>query len=77
MGASAGEGTAIVTGRGQPDIADIDGLGPYCRDGDLVILGVRDHDEQLDEVRGLGITVHTTPEIAAAITDTLVAALRG
>ncbi|MEV0609943.1 arginase family protein [Polymorphospora rubra] len=66
VGASAGEGTAIVTGRGQPDIADIDGLGPYCREEDLVILGVRDYDEQLDEVRGLGITVHTTPEIVAA-----------
>jgi arginase len=65
VGASAGEGTAIVTGRGQPDIADIEGLAPYCRDDDLVILGVRDYDEDLAEVRGLGITVHTTPEIIA------------
>jgi arginase len=63
VGASAGEGTAIVTGRGQPDIADIDGLAPYCRDDDLVILGVRDYDEHLVEARGLGIAVHTTPEI--------------
>ncbi|MEV0733146.1 arginase family protein [Polymorphospora sp. NPDC050346] len=65
VGASAGEGTAIVTGRGQPDIADIDGLGPYCREEDLVILGVRDYDSELAEVRGLGIAVHTTPEILA------------
>jgi arginase len=66
VGASAGEGTAIVTGRGQPDIAGIDGLAPYVRDDDLVVLGVRDYDEELAEVRGLGITVHTTPEIRAA-----------
>jgi arginase len=65
VGASAGEGAAIVTGRGQPDIADIDGLAPYCRDDDLVILGVRDYDEDMAEVRGLGIAVHTTPEIIA------------
>ena len=65
VGASAGEGTAIVTGRGQPDIADIDGLAPYCRDDDLVILGVRDYDEEIAEERGLGIAVHTTPEIIA------------
>ncbi|MEV4508938.1 arginase family protein [Dactylosporangium sp. NPDC049525] len=66
VGASAGEGTAIVTGRGQPDIADIDGLAPYVRDNDLVILGVRDYDDELAEVRGLGIAVHTIPEIVAA-----------
>jgi arginase len=65
VGASAGEGTAIITGRGQPDIADIDGLAPYCRDDDLVILGARDYDSDLVEVRGLGIAVHTAPEIIA------------
>ncbi|MFK3984372.1 arginase family protein [Micromonospora sp. NPDC050397] len=65
VGASAGEGTAIVTGRGQPDIADIDRLAPYCRDEDLVVLGVRDYDGEIAEVRALGIDVHTTPEILA------------
>jgi arginase len=65
VGASAGEGTAIITGRGQPDIADLDGLAPYCREADLVVLGVREYDEDLAETRGLGIAVHTTPEILA------------
>ncbi len=65
VGASAGEGTAIVTGRGQPDIADIDGLAPYVREEDLVILGVRDYDSDLAEVRGLGIAAHTTSAILA------------
>ncbi|MEV4642421.1 arginase family protein [Actinoplanes sp. NPDC049548] len=66
VGASAGEGTAIVTGRGQPDIADIDGLSPYVRVEDLEVLGVRDYDGDLAEVRALGMSVHTTPEILAA-----------
>lgn len=66
VGASAGEGTAIVTGRGEPGIADIDGLRPYVREEDLVVLGVRDYDDDLDEVRALGVTVHTTPDILAA-----------
>lgn len=76
VGASAGEGTAIVTGRGEPRIADIDGLRPYVREEDLVVLGVRDYDEDLDEVRALGVTVHTTPEIrkvGAATTGAAVA----
>lgn len=66
VGASAGEGTAIVTGRGQPEVADIDGLAPYVREDDLVVLGVRDYDDELAEVRGLGIAVQTTPEIRTA-----------
>jgi hypothetical protein len=37
------EGTAIITGRASL-IADVDGLAPYVRDDDLVILGVRDYD---------------------------------
>jgi arginase len=65
VGASAGEGTAIVTGRGQRDITDIDGLAPYVREEDLVILGVRDFDSDLAEVRGLGIATHTTSAIVA------------
>ena len=64
--ASAGEGTAIITGRGEPGIADIDGLGPYVREQDLVVLGVRDYDDDLAEVQVLGITVHTTPDIRKA-----------
>ncbi|WP_436535450.1 arginase family protein [Actinoplanes sp. HUAS TT8] len=65
VGASAGETTAIVTGHGQPDIVDLDGLAPYCRPEDLVVLGVRDYDDQVDEVRALGMPVWTTPDIVA------------
>ncbi|GAA2895504.1 arginase [Actinoplanes cyaneus] len=65
VGASAGETTAIVTGRGQPEIADVDGLAPYFREPDLVVLGVRDYDDELAEVRALGMPVWTTPDIVA------------
>lgn len=63
VGASAGEGVALVTGRGQPDIVDIDGLRPYVDDRDLVVLGVRDYDEYLDELGTVGIPVWTVPAI--------------
>ncbi|MEU4744466.1 arginase family protein [Actinosynnema sp. NPDC023658] len=66
VGASGGEGTAIVTGRGQPSISDIDGLAPYFREQDVVVLGVRDYDVHLQEARAAGLTVHTTPGIRAA-----------
>ncbi|GAB3166084.1 arginase family protein [Amycolatopsis stemonae] len=41
VGAAAGEDLAIMTGRGADDLADIDGLRPYVRDEDVLVLGVR------------------------------------
>ncbi|MFE2227203.1 arginase family protein [Streptomyces kronopolitis] len=58
VGAAAGEGLAQITGRGQPDLTDLDGLGPYVRDEDLSVLGLRDADEARPELTGLGIS-HT------------------
>jgi len=55
VGAAAGEDLALVTGRGQPDLADLDGLGPYIRDEDAFVLGIRDDDECRDELAGLNI----------------------
>ncbi|MFH8407489.1 arginase family protein [Streptomyces sp. NPDC018019] len=63
VGAAAGEGTAQITGRGQPDLTGIDGLGPYVRDTDLHILGIRDDDEDRSELTGLGISHRTATEI--------------
>jgi arginase len=50
VGAAAGEDLALVTGRGQPDLANLDGLGPYLRDEDVAVLGIRDDDEARDEL---------------------------
>ncbi|MFH8568560.1 arginase family protein [Streptomyces sp. NPDC017993] len=55
VGAAAGEGVAQITGRGQPDLTDIDGLRPYVRDTDISVLGIRDADEDQPELTGLGI----------------------
>ncbi|MEU7161295.1 arginase family protein [Streptomyces chrestomyceticus] len=63
VGAAAGEGTAQITGRGQSDLTGIDGLGPYVRDSDLHILGIRDDDEDRAELTSLGIAHRTAGEI--------------
>ncbi|MFG2141153.1 arginase family protein [Streptomyces sp. NPDC048650] len=63
VGATAGEGVALISGRGRPDLTDIDGLRPYVRDDDLSLLGVRDADEDLPEPTGLGISHTAVGEI--------------
>jgi arginase len=52
VGAAAGEGLAQVTGRGQPDLTDIDGLRPYVQDCDTVVLGLHEPgNPRLDDAR--------------------------
>ncbi len=66
VGAAAGEDLALVTGRGQPDLADLDGLAPYFRDEDVVLLGPHDEDDPtLAEARGLFPLVRTARELRA------------
>src|SRR5262249_56724428 len=55
VGASAGQDLALVTGRGQADLTDLDGRRPYVRDQDVAVVGIRDGDEALAELRGLGV----------------------
>lgn len=55
LGAAAGEGLAQITGRGQADLTDIEGLRPYVREEDLRALGLRDADEDQEELTALGI----------------------
>ena len=63
IGAAAGEDLAIVTGRGQLDLSNIDGLAPYVMDGDLAALGLREDDEYLGELTSLGIRHYTPRQI--------------
>ncbi|MGI5125364.1 arginase family protein [Pseudonocardia sp. CA-107938] len=66
VGAAAGEGLAIVTGRGQPDIADIDGLGPYVDGADVAALGMHEPgDELLPEARAAVGSLHDVGEMRA------------
>jgi arginase len=60
---AAGEDLAIVTGRGGA-LASIEGRAPLVRDDDVVVLGVRDHDPWLDELRTAGMHVATAQDIA-------------
>ncbi|ONF70454.1 arginase family protein [Amycolatopsis keratiniphila] len=69
-----GEALAVVTGRGQPELADVDGLKPYVRDEDVLVLGVR--AEESAEARDAGLRVVTSQEIMASGTDGALAAAR-
>jgi arginase len=48
VGSAAGEDLALVTGRGHDYLTDIDGLRPYVRDEDVIVLGVRDEEDLRD-----------------------------
>lgn len=62
MSAAGGEGVALITGRGQDDLTDLEGLRPYVRDEDIVLLGLRDPENEpenlFDELTSLDIA-HT------------------
>ncbi|MEV0234136.1 arginase family protein [Nonomuraea sp. NPDC050786] len=48
VGAAAGEDLALATGRGDDYLTDIDGLRPYVRDEDVIVLGARDEEDLRD-----------------------------
>lgn len=80
-GAAAGETLALATGRGEAAVTDIDGLGPYVQDSDVVVLGHRDDDEDVPNLAEAGITAWTSPRIQAAgpksVADRALAQLAG
>ncbi|MFF1821236.1 arginase family protein [Kribbella sp. NPDC058245] len=53
VGAAGGEALALVTGRGQDDLTDLEGLKPYVRDA--VMLGYREDEAYLDTLNQAGI----------------------
>ncbi|MGA8117587.1 MAG: arginase family protein, partial [Actinocatenispora sp.] len=61
VGAAAGEDLALVTGRGQSRLTDIERLRPYLRESDVVVLGIRDHDEYRMDITAAGIPHRTVP----------------
>lgn len=75
---AAGEDLAIVVGRHWPEIADIDGHGPYFDPADVVHAGCREGDEHLEEARGaIKLVVPASDLIAdqVAATEAIVSAL--
>jgi arginase len=71
VGAAAGEDLAIVTGRGGR-LSCLLGHDRYVSDEDTVVLGVRREDENLDELRLLGINVQVAADIRGACGETAV-----
>ncbi len=55
VGAAGGEALALVTGRGQDDLTNLEELKPYVRDTDAVMLGYREDEAYLDSMREAGI----------------------
>jgi arginase len=66
VGAAAGEDLALVTGRGQPDLTDLDGLRPYLRDDDVAVLGIRDDDEHAAELARTELLVRPVASVREA-----------
>src|SRR3954462_473401 len=65
VGAAAGEDLALVTGRGQPDLASIEGRRPYFRDVDVVVMGLRPQDEYRLDLQAAGIVTRPVPALRA------------
>lgn len=65
VGAAAGEDLALATGRGQADLAAIEGRRPYFRDIDVVVLGIRAQDEYRLDLQAAGIITRPVPALRA------------
>src|SRR4051812_4908740 len=65
VGAAAGEDLALVTGRGQADLAAIENRRPYFHDHDVVVLGIRTHDEHRLDLNAAGIAYRAVPQLRA------------
>jgi arginase len=65
VGAAGGEALALVTGRGQADLTDLEGLSPYVKDTDAALLGIREDDEYVGDVEAAGIPVWSALKIMA------------
>jgi arginase len=65
VGAAAGEALALVTGRGQGDLAGIEQRRPYLRDSDVVLVGMRANDEYRMDLQAGGLAFRTAPDVRA------------
>ncbi len=71
IGASAGEDLAIVTGRGDNRLINLEGLVPYAFDEDIHIVGIRPFDEYLTELKTLRIKTTTSDKLIDNYEDTV------
>lgn len=69
IGAAAGEDLAIVTGRGDERLTHLEQYGPYVREEDIHVVGVRPNDAYLDELTACGICFTTSTELREAVAE--------
>src|SRR5262245_23827959 len=63
VGAAAGEALALITGRGQADLAAIEQRRPYIRDRDVVLVGLRSSDEYRMDLQAGGFSLRYAPDV--------------
>ncbi len=63
VGAAAGEDLALATGRGQPDLTNMESLRPYVRDEHVVLLGIRAQDEYRLDLQAAGLAFRAVPQL--------------
>jgi arginase len=63
VGAAAGEALALITGRGQADLAAIEQRRPYIRDRDVVLVGLRSTDEYRMDLQAGGFNLRYAPDV--------------
>lgn len=63
IGAAAGEDLAIVTGKGDHRLININGRGPYINSANVVSLGILTTDENIPEMQNDGITIFTNQDL--------------
>jgi arginase len=63
VGAAAGEALALITGRGQADLAGIEQRRPYVRDTDVVLVGLRPTDQYRMDLQAAGFSVRSVADL--------------
>jgi arginase len=74
--AAAGEDLAIVSGRGDDRLINLEGLGPYVADCDIFAAGLRDGDEGMAGMQEYGIEFATAARIRASGTREMAEQIR-
>jgi arginase len=63
IGAAGGEALAIVTGRGDDRLINLEQLQPYVQTEDIHVVGVRTNDDDLEELEALNIQVSDSEQL--------------
>jgi arginase len=73
--AAAGEDLAIVTGRGDARLVDLESLGASFSDEDVVVAGIRSGDEHIAEIQEFGMSVWPVERLRTASRQAATAAI--